>query len=53
MEESVTADMSNYLVDVAHVATDTNLVCSRPQYMEPSKFTEAWNHPDPIQRLKW
>ena len=52
-EESVIADVSNYLVDMAQVATDTDLVDSKPQYVEPTKFAEAWNHPDPIQRLKW
>ena len=32
---------------------DTDLVDSKPQYVEPTKFIEAWNYPDPIQRLKW
>ena len=22
-------------------------------YEAPSRFTEAWNHPDPFQRKKW
>ena len=42
--------MSKYLVDVAHIVTDTDLVDSRPQYVKPNKFEETWNHPDPIQR---
>ena len=45
--------MSSYLIDVAQIVIDTDLVDSKQQYVEPSKVAEAWNHPDPIQRQKW
>ena len=52
-EESVIPDVANYLIDVAQVVTETDMVDSKPQYVEPDKFSEAWNHPDPIQKQKW
>ena len=52
-EESAILDVSNCLIDVTQVVTDTDLVDSKPQYMEPTKFAEAWDHSDPIERQKW
>ena len=49
-EESVIPDVSNYLIDVAQIAMYTDLVDSKPQYVEHTKFAaETWNHPDPIE----
>ena len=45
--------MSNYLVDMEQAVMDTDLVYSKPRYMEPTKFAEAWNHPELVQRQKW
>ena len=48
-EESVTADVLKSLLDVAQMVSDIDLVDpSKPQYVEPDKFEEAWNHQDPI-----
>ena len=52
-EESVIPDVSNYLIDVAQVVMDTDLVDYEPHHVEPTKFSEAWKHPDPIQRQNW
>ena len=53
MEESVVTDVSNYLVDVTQIVTDTDSVDSKPHYVEPTKFVDVWNHPDPTQQQKW
>ena len=54
MEESVIADVSNYLVgSVVQIVMETDSVDYMTQYVDPTKFAETWNHPDPIQRKKW
>ena len=42
--------MPNFLFDnVALLAGSDDVL----DMVEPTKFQESWNHPDPIQREKW
>jgi hypothetical protein len=49
--DSTVTELANLLIDVATVAGKVKDVV--PQYIEPKTFKEAWNHPDPMQRVKW
>ena len=49
--DSTVTELANLLIDVAKVAGKVKDVV--PQYIEPKTFKEAWNHPDPMQRVKW
>ena len=51
-DESVVTDASNYLVYVVQIVTHTDLVDSKPHYVEPNKVVGSWNHSNPIQIKK-
>ena len=44
-------EVAHFLIDVCNFAWPGEELTK--QYEEPRTFQEAWNHPDPIQRLKW
>ena len=45
----------HYLADIREIA-DTAVDANNnnpPEYIEPTSFWDAWNHPDPEQRKRW